>query len=231
MHMPMKLYKYICSLHPPPWERQITFWLRISFSTGKKFERPGARQLGLCNMCLCMSKKESRHVCEACVHVNSCFPLPLFPRVKTIHYRSTMITSLWLYIYICKLIHVCNFILCQYQYHYCITLSDLIFFEISKTEFARLVLYPTTMCWLQRHLFHHFTILAEKMLDKLSAIGVGNKGHRERRKNCHFCPIHYYIISGKVLVRNCLAQTKISYYPHHCTFIARRPWESRDGNA
>ena len=117
--------------HPGKDWLRITCWLRISFSTGKKFERPGARQLGLCNMCLCMSKKESRHVCEACVHVNSCFPLPLFPRVKTDTlqiYNDNIIMVV--YIYICKFIHVCNYILCLYQYHYCITLSDLIFFEM-----------------------------------------------------------------------------------------------------
>lgn len=63
-----------------------------------------------------------------------------------------------------------------------------IFWDV-KTEFARLVLYPTTMCWLQRHLFHHFTILAEKMLDKLSAIDShwrGKQGPSWEKKELSF---------------------------------------------
>ena len=106
---------------------------------------------------------------------------------KQIHYRSTIIKSpcfcIYCYAYLYILIHH-GTILCQY--HYCITLSDLIFFEISKTEFPRLVLYPTTMCWLQSHLFHHFTILAEKMLGEISAIGghwCGKQGPWWAKKN------------------------------------------------
>ena len=101
--------------HPGKDWLRITCWLRISFSTGKKFERPGARQLGLCNMCLCMSKKESRHVCEACVHVNSCFPLPLFPRVKTDTlqiYNDNIIMVVYIYIYASLYMYVITFYAC-----------------------------------------------------------------------------------------------------------------------
>lgn len=202
--MPMKLYKYLCSLHLPPWERQVTFWLRISFSKGKKFERPGARQLGLCNMCLCRSKKESRHVCEACVHVNSCFPLmrkfstSIVPRGKKryttdLQWSDHLICAykciyIYIYVLLCKFIHVCNYILLVCQSHYCITLSDLIFLRFQKLSLhawcctqppcadSNAICSTISPSWPRK---------CWTNLVPLAAIGVGNKGHRERRKNCH----------------------------------------------